>query len=141
MNSPNAGLSGHVNINRALSTTRSYLSLLRSGGQRIFVELAGGYQLLDVPSAYEMTPNSCRWVYKHAGGMIQVRSWAATGRHELGLSIEVLAGALRRQGEPRRLRRVAVRLRRHLPGHRLRAFARRAASRPQAAERHAGALR
>ena len=84
---------GHVNINRFLSTTRSYLSLQRSAGQRIFVELQDGYHLLDVPSAYEMTPNGCRWVYKHEGGVIQVRSWAPIDRHELNLSIEILAGA------------------------------------------------
>ena len=34
---------GHVSINRFLSTTRSYLGLLRCGGQRVFVELDGGY--------------------------------------------------------------------------------------------------
>jgi cellobiose phosphorylase len=84
---------GHVSINRFLSTTRSYLSLFRAGGQRVFVELADGYRLLDVPSAYEMNPSGCRWIYKHAGGVIEVRSWAAVDRHELNLSIEVVAGA------------------------------------------------
>ena len=53
---------GHVSINRFLSTTRSYLSLLRAHGQRIFVELQDGYALLDVPSAYEMAPHGCRWL-------------------------------------------------------------------------------
>jgi cellobiose phosphorylase len=83
---------GHVNINRFLSTTRSYLSLQRSAGQRVFVELEDGYHLLDVPSAYEMAPNGCRWVYKHEGGVLQVRSWAPIDRHELNLSVEILAG-------------------------------------------------
>jgi cellobiose phosphorylase len=87
---------GHVNINRFLSTTRSYLSLLRSGGQRVFVELADGWHLLDVPSAYEMTPNGCRWIYKHEGGMIEVRSWAPVDRHEVDLSVALVAGAPRR---------------------------------------------
>ena len=84
---------GHVSINRLLSTARSYLGLLRSGGQRIFVELEDGYHLLDVPSAYEMAPNGCRWLYKHHGGVIQVCSWAPVDHHALHLSIEVLAGA------------------------------------------------
>ena len=57
---------GHVSINRFLSTTHSYLSLFRGNGQRLFVELEDGWQLLDVPSAFEMTPESCRWIYKHA---------------------------------------------------------------------------
>jgi cellobiose phosphorylase len=45
---------GHVSINRFLSTTHSYLALFRSHGQRLFVELEDGWQLLDAPSAYEM---------------------------------------------------------------------------------------
>jgi cellobiose phosphorylase len=83
---------GHVSINRFLSTTRSYLSLLRAHGQRIFVELPDGYALLDVPSAYEMRPNGCRWIYKHADGLIAVRSWACLDRHELHLAIDIAAG-------------------------------------------------
>jgi 1,2-beta-oligoglucan phosphorylase len=83
---------GHVSINRFLSTTRSYLSLLRAHGQRIFVELQHGYALLDVPSAYEMSPNGCRWIYKHPDGLIAVRSWACLEHHELHLSIDILAG-------------------------------------------------
>jgi cellobiose phosphorylase len=82
-----------VNINRFLSTTRSYLGLTRSTGQRLFVETADGWVRLDVPSAFAMTPGSCRWVYAHAGGTIEVLSRAATDRHELLLSIAVLDGA------------------------------------------------
>jgi 1,2-beta-oligoglucan phosphorylase len=83
---------GHVSINRFLSTTHTYLSLLRGNGQRLFAELEGSWHLLDVPSAFEMTPDSSRWVYKHAGGLIAVRSTAATDRHELTLSVEVMSG-------------------------------------------------
>jgi cellobiose phosphorylase len=84
---------GHVNINRFLSTTRSYLGFTRSTGQRLFVETADGWSRLDVPSAFEMTPGSCRWIYAHAGGVLEVQSRAATDRHELALSIAVLEGA------------------------------------------------
>jgi 1,2-beta-oligoglucan phosphorylase len=84
---------GHVSINRFLSTARSYLSLLRAHGQRVFVERPDGYALLDVPSAYEMSPNGCRWIYKHPDGLLAVRSWACFDQHELHLSIDILAGA------------------------------------------------
>lgn len=83
---------GHVSINRLLSTSRSYMSLLRAHGQRIFVELKNGYALLDVPSAYEMTPQGCRWIYKHDDGLLEVRSWAALEQHALHLRLDVLAG-------------------------------------------------
>jgi cellobiose phosphorylase len=84
---------GHVSINRFLSTVRGYLGLFRSHGQRIFVEQDGGWRLLDVPSAFEMTPSGARWLYKHAGGVIEVRSWAAVERHELWLAVKVVAGS------------------------------------------------
>jgi len=83
---------GHVSINRFLSTTHTYLSLLRGNGQRLFVELEGGWHLLDVPSAFEMTPDSSRWIYRHAAGLIAVRSTAASDRHELTLLVEVMSG-------------------------------------------------
>ncbi len=84
---------GHVSIGRFLSTTHGYLGLFRSHGQRIFVELSGGWHLLDEPSAFEMTPSAARWIYDHAEGLLEVRSWAAVDRHELGLAVRVLAGA------------------------------------------------
>jgi cellobiose phosphorylase len=83
---------GHVSINRLLSTTRSYLGLQRAHGQRIFVELGDGWHVLDVPSAWEVTPTACRWLYAHGGGLIEVRVTAATDRHAIDLAIAVLAG-------------------------------------------------
>ena len=83
---------GHVSINRLLSTTRSYLSLQRAHGQRIFVEQDVGYALLDVPSAWEISPSACRWMYAHAGGLIEVRVTAPTTRHAIELQIAILEG-------------------------------------------------
>ena len=83
---------GHVSINRLLSTTRSYLGLQRAHGQRIFVEQDDGYALLDVPSAWEVSPSACRWLYAHAGGLIEVRVTAPTTRHAIELEIAILEG-------------------------------------------------
>lgn len=77
---------GHVSFNRLLSTVHSYLGLFRSHGLRIFVELNGGWQLLDMPSAFEIQPDACRWLYKHAGGMIEVRS-EAQAEHQMTLHV------------------------------------------------------
>jgi cellobiose phosphorylase len=84
---------GHVSINRLLSTVHSYLGLFRSHGQRVFVEIGGAWQLLHVPSAFEMSPDSCRWIYRHDHGEIQVRAGARSDPHELTLAIEITAGA------------------------------------------------
>ena len=83
---------GHVSINRLISSTHGYLGLFRSHGQRLFAELAGGWRLLDLPSAFEMAPQGCRWYYRHGAGLIRVESLAPTERHELTLSIQVIEG-------------------------------------------------
>jgi cellobiose phosphorylase len=82
---------GHVSFNRLMSTVRSYLGLFRSHGLRVFVELDGRWQLLDMPSAFEMRPDACRWIYKHAGGLLEVRSEACDG-HGMTMGITVLSG-------------------------------------------------
>jgi 1,2-beta-oligoglucan phosphorylase len=84
---------GHVSINRFLSTIHTYLGLFRSHGQRVFVQIGECWQFLNIPSAFEMSPNGCRWIYRHGGGVIQVRAAANSEPHELTLSIEVLSGA------------------------------------------------
>ena len=83
---------GHVSINRFLSTTHTYLGLFRSHGQRVFMEVGGAWQLLNVPSAFEMSPDACRWIYRHDRGVVQVRAEALSDPHELTLSIEVISG-------------------------------------------------
>ena len=87
---------GHVSINRFLSTCHTYLGLFRSHGQRVFVELDGRWHLLDVPSAFEMAPDSCRWIYRHRGGVIEVVSSAPDDKHELRL-VGVRAGRRARE--------------------------------------------
>jgi 1,2-beta-oligoglucan phosphorylase len=79
---------GHVSFNRFLSTTHSYLGLFRSHGQRMFVEIDGAWRLLDVPSAFAMSASACRWIYRHAGGTLQVRAEAHSNPHELTLAVE-----------------------------------------------------
>jgi cellobiose phosphorylase len=83
---------GHVSLNRLLSSAHGYLGLFRAVGQRIFAEREGGWELLDVPSAFEMAPGQARWLYKHADGLIEVRSSAPVDRHALELQVRVLAG-------------------------------------------------
>lgn len=83
---------GHVSINRFLSTCHSYLGLFRSHGQRIFIETEDGWLLLGIPSAFEMTPDSCRWIYKHRGGLLEIVSTAPDDKHELRLTLSVLEG-------------------------------------------------
>src|SRR5438067_97367 len=83
---------GHVSINRFLSTQHSWLGLFRSHGLRLFVKMDGSWLLLGVPSAFEMLPDSCRWIYRHARGAIEVVSAAEAARNALSLRARVLDG-------------------------------------------------
>ena len=83
---------GHVSINRFLSTVHGYIGLFRAHGQRVFIDFGAGWQLLDVPSAFEMSPNAGRWIYRCEQSLIELRSEARSDPHELTLTVRVLAG-------------------------------------------------
>jgi cellobiose phosphorylase len=87
---------GHVSINRMLSTTRSYLGLFRSHGQRVFIDIDAQWHLLHLPSVFEMAPAACRWIYRFQESLIEVRVAASSNPHELTVSIEVRSGVARR---------------------------------------------
>ena len=84
---------GHVSINRFLSASHTYLGLFHSHGLSVFATIAGEWRRLGVPSAFEMAPESCRWIYRHAQGEIQLRAAARSVPHAMTLEIEVTAGA------------------------------------------------
>ncbi|MEP7034348.1 MAG: hypothetical protein ABI934_02100 [Actinomycetota bacterium] len=86
---------GHVSLNRMVSTRRSYLALRQAQGLRIFVASPAsetGWVLLDEPSAWVVGLDSCRWWFRHDGGLIEVVSSAPAQSHELGLVLRVLQG-------------------------------------------------
>jgi cellobiose phosphorylase len=86
---------GHVSINRLLSTVHSYLGLFRSHGQRVFIDVSGTWKLLNLPSAFEISPDECRWIYRLGEDLIEIRAAAHSDPHEMTLAIEVIAGAPR----------------------------------------------
>jgi len=54
---------GNTSFNKLLSVCRNPINVLKASGQRIFVRTDRGYELLGLPSAFEMGPNSARWIY------------------------------------------------------------------------------
>jgi CRISPR-associated protein Csx3 len=91
---------GHVSSDPMLTTVRGYLGLHRAYGVRVFVEVEGSWRLLDLPSAFAMTPDSARWVYALAadaqGGVIEVSTVAPPQDDRIDLRVHVSAGAPRR---------------------------------------------
>jgi cellobiose phosphorylase len=89
---------GHVALNRLISTRRGYVNPGRAQGIRVFIEAApDSWALLDEPSAWAASPDSCRWWYRHAHGLIEVVATAPAANHELLLRLRVI------EGEPCRL--------------------------------------
>ena len=84
---------GHVSINCFLSTHRGWLGQYRSLGQRVFVDTGTGWQQLGVPSAFEMRPKVCRWLYRHATGVLEVVCSAGSDTHAMCLRVAVVQGA------------------------------------------------
>jgi cellobiose phosphorylase len=90
---------GNTSLAKLLSGVRDPLNIVRSGGLRIFVRLhpSETWQLLGVPSAFEMALDECRWIYKSIANELTVRCRAADAEpvitfdlHATGAPIEWL---------------------------------------------------
>lgn len=55
---------GHASANRLLSTQRAYLGLAHGQGLRAFVDWGAGWQRLDEPSAWLVSPERVDWIYR-----------------------------------------------------------------------------
>lgn len=86
---------GHATTGRVLTTVRGYLGLHRAYGLRLFVEGAGGWRLLDLPSAFSMTPDGARWVYAASGwddgvsDVVEVTTHLPAGEHCAELHVDL----------------------------------------------------
>lgn len=66
---------GNASLAKLLSGVREPLNLCRTQGLRILVRTAPGtpWQMLGAPSAFEMSLDGARWVYRHPTGSVCVR--------------------------------------------------------------------
>ncbi len=84
---------GNTSFHKVLSVVRNPLNVLKSGGQRIFVlDQAGGELLLGVPSAFEMTPATARWIYKDSSRTLVITVATDPVEPTSRLTIEVERG-------------------------------------------------
>ncbi|HEY8241193.1 MAG TPA: hypothetical protein VIH35_07095, partial [Kiritimatiellia bacterium] len=67
---------GNTSFNKLFSVCRSHLNLIRTSGLRIWMSEGTTWKLLGVPSAFEMRPGLCRWLYKTADSLLEVRTAA-----------------------------------------------------------------
>ncbi len=86
---------GNVNFNRLLTVNSNPLNMQRYTGQRVFVGINDEYYQLAVPSAFEISLNGCRWIYKFRGELYQVCCWGAADGPEIMMRLDVLEGSER----------------------------------------------
>ncbi|MFD0960662.1 GH36-type glycosyl hydrolase domain-containing protein [Paenibacillus chungangensis] len=80
---------GNTSFHKLMSNARNALNVLKTSGQRIYVELDGEYRLLTMPSLYEMGFNYSRWLYKlqDKDDTIVVTCWTSAERPKLALEV------------------------------------------------------
>jgi len=76
---------GNTSFNKLMTNARNALNVLKTSGQRIYVELDGRFRLLTLPSLYEIGFNYARWHYKLDGDVLVVTAWTGSDSPELGL--------------------------------------------------------
>jgi len=83
---------GNTSFNKLLSVCRNPLNVLKASGQRIFVRTDPGYELLGLPSAFEMGPNSARWIYHADRCTLTIRVAISLDAPACRLTVEVERG-------------------------------------------------
>ncbi len=81
---------GNVNFNRLLTVNTNALNFVRNSGLRVFVKQAGQYFQLSVPSAFEISLNSCRWIYKNEQSLFEIVCSADANSPQIRFELNVL---------------------------------------------------
>ncbi|RHW43560.1 cellobiose phosphorylase [Neobacillus notoginsengisoli] len=74
---------GNTSFNKMLTNARNHLNVMKTSGQRIYVEINGALKLLTMPSMFEMGFNYARWYYKTEDDMFIVTVFTRTDSPEL----------------------------------------------------------
>lgn len=83
---------GNTSFNKMMSNARSALNIMKTSGQRIYVQVDGQYRLLGLPSLYEIGFNYARWYYKTAEDTLKITSYTTVDRPEIHLDVQSVSG-------------------------------------------------
>ncbi|MFC7785165.1 GH36-type glycosyl hydrolase domain-containing protein [Rossellomorea sp. GCM10028870] len=78
---------GNTSFNKMLTNTRNHLNVMKTSGQRIYVEIEGVYRLLTMPSLYELGFNYARWYYKTQDDTIIITNYTTVDTPEVRLHV------------------------------------------------------
>ncbi|CAN7195150.1 GH36-type glycosyl hydrolase domain-containing protein [Rossellomorea sp. LjRoot5] len=79
---------GNTSFNKMMTNQRNHLNVMKTSGQRIYIEIAGSYRLLAMPSMFELGFNYARWYYKTADDTIIVTNYTVVDSPEVRLHVE-----------------------------------------------------
>lgn len=83
---------GNTTMNKFTSNTRNGLNVMKTSGQRIYVETDAGYQLLTMPSVYEMGFNYARWYYKTETDTLVITNFTGLKATDITLHVASKSG-------------------------------------------------
>jgi cellobiose phosphorylase len=83
---------GNTSFNKMLTNARNALNVMKTSGQRIYVEVEGEYRLLTMPSMFELGFNYARWYYKTADDTIVITNLTAVDTPEIHLQVRSESG-------------------------------------------------
>ena len=86
---------GNTSFHKLFSVSRDPYNITRASGMRLLVDLKDGWQLLSVPSAFEIGLNDCRWIYQFKDQTICVSATASSEDAALQWHISVEGEACR----------------------------------------------
>ncbi|WP_100010001.1 GH36-type glycosyl hydrolase domain-containing protein [Lentibacillus sediminis] len=78
---------GNTNMNKMLSNTRNPLNVMKTSGQRIYIEIDGCFRILTMPSMFEIGFNYARWFYKLDGDVIVVTNFTTVDSADIQLEV------------------------------------------------------
>ncbi|MCC3358494.1 cellobiose phosphorylase [Bacillus sp. REN16] len=83
---------GNTSMNKMMTNMRNALNNTKTSGQRIYVDINGSYQLLTMPSMFEIGFNYVRWYYKTSEDLLMITNYTTLDRPEIRLQVRSASG-------------------------------------------------
>lgn len=83
---------GNTTMNKLLTNQRDHLNLIQATGQRIYLKINGKYQMLGIPSLFEMGYNFAKWTYVLEDDTIIVTNFVASNEKSIQLEVSSNSG-------------------------------------------------
>ncbi|MCG1021680.1 GH36-type glycosyl hydrolase domain-containing protein [Sutcliffiella horikoshii] len=78
---------GNTSFHKMMTNARNALNVMKTSGQRIYVEVEGQYKLLTMPTLFEIGFNYARWYYKTADDVIVVTNYTVVDSPDIQLEV------------------------------------------------------